>query len=130
MGLVRRTVPNDPEQEGLLRLSIAALISERRDHLLGLLVVGVVLGIHVRTYWFLTDDAYISFRYARNFAQGHGLVFNVGAPPVEGYTNFLWVVVLGGLARLGARPEVTAPILGVLSTALLWLGAVVAGRCC
>ena len=34
---------------------------------------------------FVCDDAYITFRYARNFAEGLGLVYNVGvAPPVEG----------------------------------------------
>jgi hypothetical protein len=39
------------------------------------------------------DDAYISFRYAANFLSGHGLVFNYGER-VEGYTNFLWVLLL------------------------------------
>ena len=40
------------------------------------------------------DDAYISFRYAYNAARGHGLTFNVGERRVEGYTNFLWTVML------------------------------------
>ena len=40
------------------------------------------------------DDAFISFRYAENFAQGKGLVFNSGER-VEGYSNFLWVILLG-----------------------------------
>lgn len=38
------------------------------------------------------DDAYVSFRYARNLVEGHGLVYNVGAR-VEGYTNFLWTML-------------------------------------
>jgi hypothetical protein len=38
------------------------------------------------------DDAYISFRYARNMVEGNGLVFNVG-DRVEGYTNFLWTAM-------------------------------------
>jgi arabinofuranosyltransferase len=37
----------------------------------------------------VTDDAFISFRYARNLVEGSGLVFNPGER-VEGYTNFLW----------------------------------------
>ncbi|MFL5321879.1 MAG: hypothetical protein ACJ790_19615 [Myxococcaceae bacterium] len=53
-----------------------------------------------RVAW-LADDAYISFRYARNLALGNGVVFNPGEW-VEGYTNFLWTAVLAGLARLGA----------------------------
>lgn len=48
----------------------------------------------VYRYWFLTDDAFISFRYARNLIEGHGLRYNLGPqPPVEGYSNFLWVLV-------------------------------------
>jgi hypothetical protein len=42
----------------------------------------------------VVDDAYISFRYAHNAARGHGLTFNVGERRVEGYTNFLWTVML------------------------------------
>lgn len=45
------------------------------------------------------DDAYISFRYVRNFVQGHGLVYNPGER-VEGYTNFLWVMLLVPFAAL------------------------------
>lgn len=45
-------------------------------------------------YGYTVDDAYISLRFARNFADGHGFVFNTdGTPPVEGYTNFLWVLL-------------------------------------
>ena len=48
----------------------------------------------VYRFWFLTDDAFITFRYAKNLAEGHGLRFNLGPqPPVEGYSNFLWVLV-------------------------------------
>jgi len=42
---------------------------------------------------FIQDDAYTSFRYARNLAEGNGLVFNINET-VEGYTNFLWVLIL------------------------------------
>lgn len=41
----------------------------------------------------VVDDAYISYQYAKNWVLGNGLVFNVGER-VEGYTNFLWIVVL------------------------------------
>ena len=43
-------------------------------------------------YFVLFDDAMISMRYAKNFAAGHGLVWNPGEPPVEGYTNPGWVL--------------------------------------
>lgn len=70
-----------------------------------LLVLAAVLvpyALLVRRFDFLNDDAYISFRYSRHLAEGHGLRFNVGEdPPVEGYSNFLWVVWLALLHRLG-----------------------------
>jgi len=58
-------------------------------------VAGVGLHLGWRQFWFLTDDALIAFRYASNSMLGHGYVWN--APPfrpVEGYTSFLWVVLL------------------------------------
>ena len=75
---------------------------------------------HAWIYRFLTDDAFISFRYARNLAHGFGLVFNPGFERVEGYTNFLWVLLLAGLNRLGIEPEAAAGPLGILFTVALW----------
>ena len=40
--------------------------------------------------WFLTDDAYISFRYLSNALRGYGLVWNPPPfQPVEGYISAL-----------------------------------------
>ncbi len=64
------------------------------------------------------DDAYITYRYAEHFVQGHGLVFNVGEEPVEGYTNFLWTVLIAGGMQLGLDPEVLGPWLGLFFTLL------------
>jgi hypothetical protein len=52
---------------------------------------------------FLIDDTFISLRYARNWVEGHGLVFNRGEP-VEGYTNFSFVVLSALFLRLGVDP--------------------------
>ena len=38
-------------------------------------------------YFALFDDAMISMQYARNFAEGNGLVYSVGAERVEGFSN-------------------------------------------
>lgn len=58
------------------------------------LSIGVFIALSLHFYKFTVDDTYISLRYARNLANGHGLVYNTdGSPPVEGYTNFLWVVL-------------------------------------
>ena len=52
----------------------------------------------------MCDDAFISFRYARNLGQHGALVYNLAPPErVEGYTNLLWVLVLGLGDALGLR---------------------------
>jgi len=68
-------------------------------------------------FYFTIDDSYIGFRYAQNFAQGKGLVFNLGEK-VEGYSNFLWMVILGLLSRLNLGIELTAKILGITFSVL------------
>ena len=67
------------------------------------------------------DDAYISFRYARNLMEGHGLVFNVGEK-VEGYTNFLWTVLLTPFIGLSVPPALVAALGGLAFGGItLWL---------
>lgn len=68
----------------------------------------------VHRFDFVCDDAYISFRYARNFASGLGLVFNPGVePPVEGYTELLWVLLMAAVENVGFDPGVWSRILSV-----------------
>ena len=60
------------------------------------------------------DDAYITFRYARNLAEGVGLVYNSGEW-VLGTTTPLWALVLAGGYTLGAKDLPTlAWLLGAL----------------
>lgn len=77
------------------------------------------------------DDAFISYRYARNLANGQGLVFNPGEH-VEGYTNFLWTILLSGVIACGGDPVAVAPVLGAVAAgalgALLFLCAVTFAR--
>jgi hypothetical protein len=74
-------------------------------------VAAVVLVVHSLVYNFVTDDAYISFVYARNFAEHGQLAFNLGSP-VEGYTNFLWTLVIGLGMMIGIPPELSSRVLG------------------
>src|SRR5690348_12504444 len=57
---------------------------------------------------YMPDDAYITYRYAENLATGHGLVFNAATPPVEGYSNLLWILLLALLAQFGLSVPVWA----------------------
>jgi arabinofuranosyltransferase len=74
----------------------------------------LLAALHAWERAFLIDDAFISFRYARNLVEGHGLVYNVGER-VEGYTNFLWTLMIAGAMRLGADPGAASQALGGLS---------------
>jgi len=60
----------------------------------------------VQVAWpFTTDDGYITLRYARHLVEGHGIVWNVGeSPPVEGYSNFLFLMLGAGALKLGIDP--------------------------
>jgi arabinofuranosyltransferase len=80
-----------------------------------MLLAGVSLIVGWRWFWFLTDDAYISFRYVSNSILGHGYVWNPPPfRPVEGYTNFLWVVLLDVVWRVfGAEPPQSANYLSL-----------------
>ncbi len=78
----------------------------------------VILYLHGWLYFHYTsDDAYISYRYARNLSDGLGLVWNPGVH-VEGYSNFSWVVVLAGLHKLGANIVLTGRWLGFTLAAI------------
>ena len=59
-----------------------------------LLIPVIVYGAHATVFrgW-LIDDAGITFSYARNLAHGYGLVAQPGAPRVEAYSNFLWLLL-------------------------------------
>ncbi|MBB4912642.1 hypothetical protein [Actinophytocola algeriensis] len=74
----------------------------RRTWVFAALGLGVLFLLGTRAAWFFTiDDAYITFRYSDNFAAGHGPVWNVGEDPVEGFTNFLWMLWHTPFALLG-----------------------------
>jgi arabinofuranosyltransferase len=116
------TPGSDPDRRSILAhpllpdLAVAALLA----------AMVVVFG---RVYsGFVQDDAYITYRYARNLAAGAGFVYNAGAP-VLGTSTPLYTLVLALLAKLtGASVERVGIVLWLLS---LWTAAVslyVAGR--
>jgi arabinofuranosyltransferase len=68
----------------------------------------------------LCDDSYISFRYSHNAALGHGLRYNLTlGDPVEGYSNFLWVVWLALIDWVGLDIPLWSRISSALCGALL-----------
>ncbi|MEE8467524.1 MAG: hypothetical protein V3T22_03670, partial [Planctomycetota bacterium] len=62
------------------------------------------------------DDAFISFRYARNWAESGVPAYDLGGglEPVEGYSNFLWVLLLKWCFQIGLPLEWDARALSIL----------------
>lgn len=73
-----------------------------------LLISGLSL-LYLYLFYFLDgppfEDAAMIMRYAENVAAGHGFVWNPGEPPVDGATDFLFMLSVAGLHKLGLSPE-------------------------
>jgi arabinofuranosyltransferase len=65
----------------------------------------------------ISDDAFITFRYVSNLLDGHGPVFNVGER-VQGYTHPLWFLFLVPLHAVFTDPIYLVVGLGVVLTVL------------
>lgn len=91
------------------------------------LIAGVIVCVAASAVMmpYVPDDSYISFRYAEHLADGQGLTFNPGEPPVEAYSNFLWIVICAGLHTMGLDLPSAMPVVGLLISALsvivLWM---------
>jgi hypothetical protein len=71
------------------------------------------------TAFVLYDDAMISMRYARNLADGHGLVWNAGGERVEGITNPLWAMWMAVLHLVPVGPFKQSLLVMLSSAAVL-----------
>ncbi len=96
--------------------------SSRRTYflLIGLLTLAVAgIGLYIYRAFYV-DDAYISLRFCYNLINGDGLVWNPGER-VEGYTNFLLVMLVSGLGWLGTDLVVATRIVAWASYAGLFV---------
>lgn len=66
---------------------------------------------------FRVDDAYITFSYSKNLALLKGPVYS-HALRVEGYSNFLWMVLVALGYPFGVDPYVTSRVLSFLAIGL------------
>lgn len=62
-----------------------------------------------------TEDAAMLMRYSQHLASGHGIVWNIGDNPVDGATDFLFMVLLAGLAKAGLALELASYLTGLFS---------------
>lgn len=92
---------------------------------LGLIFIGsTTTVVDGKVYFTLHDDVMISMTYARNLAEGHGLVWSPGEAPLEGFTNPLWTIWLSFL-HLISPVDRWVPALVALSG----VGGLIAGLC-
>ncbi len=105
-------MPSSPTDVGPEARSAGAP-AQSKNAFLALLALLCAAGIiHASTLSFVTDDAFISFRYAKNLVNGMGLVFNPGER-VEGFTNFLWTLIIAAGMKFGWEPVAFSTRLGI-----------------
>lgn len=98
--------PRLPSGQGRPRGALA------REALVRFLPLALAAGSASSSATTLIDDSFISFRYAANFAEGLGLVFNAGER-VEGISNLGWTLLLSCVHRLNLPLQRSAWFLGV-----------------
>jgi hypothetical protein len=107
----------------------AARWSRSDSLLLAALLFLTILGIILRFDWHVTpnEDAAMLLRYAENFANGHGVRWNIDAPPVDGATDFLYMIATGLLSRIAHISVATASRILVLGAQVFSVGLVFVG---
>lgn len=69
----------------------------------------------------IIDDAGVSFVYSRNLALGYGLTSQPGIEPVEGYSNFSWVILMTPFFFIDLfNPIVTPKVVSILLVIILF----------
>jgi arabinofuranosyltransferase len=96
-------------------LAAAPAVRVRPATIAGLLVVAATAV--VVAYGWISDDGYITARYADNLLRGYGPVFNLGER-VQGYTHPLWFLLLTPALAILQEPLLAAVALGAIFTAL------------
>ena len=83
-----------------------------------IIVLGILMLIFLLNcvigFAFVEEDAFIDFRYAQNLTAGQGFVFNAGEEPVEGFSNFLWLIIIYIFQNAGCDPVAIARVIGIL----------------
>jgi hypothetical protein len=82
-----------------------------------LAVLGLLLARYVNLSAVPLEDAAMLMRYADNLAHGHGIVWNVGEKPVDGATDFLFMVLAAAGIRLGLSPQAAVRVIDVAAIA-------------
>ncbi|STX28646.1 LphB [Legionella beliardensis] len=104
---------------------------DKRKWLFLLLIIIFVylLVLQIAAIWpFTIDDMYISLRYAKHWANGQGLLWNIGQSPVEGYSNFSFVVLAALAIKVGLNPVFVLKFIGWIGLLLTTYGVYLLSR--
>jgi arabinofuranosyltransferase len=93
-----------------------------------LFFLGAYVHFHIDLRGRPEEDAAMLLRYSQHVAQGYGVVWNVGERPVDGATDFLFMVAVAGLNRAGLPLERAAQALGLTAHALTVIGVFLSVR--
>jgi hypothetical protein len=84
--------------------------------LLLLVAVFAITGLNFRKAPY--EDAAMLMRYAQHCANGQGIVWNVDEAPVDGATDFLFMIATAGLIKIGLTAELAVRLLSLLAHGL------------
>ena len=101
--MARDPAPIDADRPAVAKLELLVMLG----------LAGLLLYWQWQYRGYLKDDALISLRYARNISEGLGVVFNPG-DRLEGYTNFLWILLSVPAFWLKVDPVVWVKVLGCI----------------
>lgn len=117
-------MPAHPRTASSLRESLADVVAV-------IALLGIVYACAVRILSGVQhpeEDAAMLLRYARHIAQGYGIVWNPGEKPVDGATDFLYMMAVAGATRAGFSLEMAARAVGFAAHLLAVLVVYVAVR--
>ncbi|MBM3124878.1 MAG: DUF2029 domain-containing protein [Chloroflexi bacterium] len=90
-------------------------------------ILGSSFLVEEERFFTLVDDAMISMRYGRNLANGNGLVWNAGEPPIQGFTNPGWTFVMAFVHVFPIEPSKVSLTIMLISLAILLGNILVTG---
>lgn len=95
-------------------LRLKKLVAFRFRNVYLILIIFLVALLAIRNS-FIQDDAFISFRYAHNLVAHHNFSWNeTDSAKIEGYTNFLWTILIAGFIQMNFDPVIASMIMGIL----------------
>lgn len=79
----------------------------------------IFIAFYVLGYGYPHEDAYILFLYAENLADNGTISYYENGPPAEGATDFLWMVLISMLYKLGLNTFAASLFLNFLGLILI-----------